>query len=267
LAYLFVYTELNKSNIIAKQAKASKSSSSKAASGKANASKSLLGGKEARPDPSEAGKGRHLSQTPGCLHQSQIAKTLGYGAIANLLEQTLAEEKKADEKLTGLAFLFVNNHPIFVLPSILAKQFTRKRTMKRNVPYILLADDDPDDQELLTLALLKEIPDVVVESVTNGDQVLTWLEACSPVDLPALIVLDYKMPVFTAPEVLQRLAANYLYAGISTFVWSTSGRTEDIDHCIKFGAAAYFTKPNTDLELTGIIQNIAQAIQGHLSSP
>jgi ferritin-like metal-binding protein YciE len=39
---------------------------------------------------------------------AQIAKTLGYGEIAGLLEKTLAEEKKADDKLTGLAESSVN---------------------------------------------------------------------------------------------------------------------------------------------------------------
>jgi ferritin-like metal-binding protein YciE len=39
---------------------------------------------------------------------AQIAKTLGYSEIAALLEKTLSEEKKADEKLTGLAESSVN---------------------------------------------------------------------------------------------------------------------------------------------------------------
>ena len=39
---------------------------------------------------------------------AQIAKTLGYSEIAGLLEKTLAEEKKADDKLTGLAESSVN---------------------------------------------------------------------------------------------------------------------------------------------------------------
>jgi ferritin-like metal-binding protein YciE len=39
---------------------------------------------------------------------ARIAKTLGYAEIAGLLEKTLSEEKKADEKLTGLAESSVN---------------------------------------------------------------------------------------------------------------------------------------------------------------
>src|ERR1700724_1560271 len=101
--------------------------------------------------------------------------------------------------------------------------------MKKNVPYILLADDDPDDQELLVLALLKELPSIGVEYINNGDRVIDWLEACAPADLPALILLDYKMPVFTAPEVLEHLAADHRYASMPKFVWSTSARTDHIE--------------------------------------
>jgi ferritin-like metal-binding protein YciE len=34
---------------------------------------------------------------------AQVAKTLGYDEIASLLEQTLEEEKEADQSLTALA--------------------------------------------------------------------------------------------------------------------------------------------------------------------
>lgn len=119
-------------------------------------------------------------------------------------------------------------------------------------PNILIADDDPEDQDLLIEALLDQSPDVVVKSVWNGQEVLSYLSSCPDRDLPSLLVLDFKMPILNAVEVLEQLREDARYLPIPKVVWSTSNQPEYINSCLEMGAVLYFTKPNDPKELSNI---------------
>jgi CheY-like chemotaxis protein len=121
---------------------------------------------------------------------------------------------------------------------------------------ILLADDDKEDQELLREALLQEQPSASIETVWNGQEVISYLNACPDDALPCLVILDYKMPFLSAAEVLERLFKDARYAAIPKVVWSTSSQREHIDRCLKNGAVHYFTKPNSPSELTSMTKRM-----------
>jgi CheY-like chemotaxis protein len=119
-------------------------------------------------------------------------------------------------------------------------------------PNILIADDDPEDQDLLIEALLHKSSDVVIKSVWNGQEVLSYLASCPDKDLPSLLLLDFKMPILNAVEVLEQLREDARYLPIPKVVWSTSNRPEYINSCLEMGAALYFIKPNDPQELSNI---------------
>jgi CheY-like chemotaxis protein len=121
-------------------------------------------------------------------------------------------------------------------------------------PYILLADDDPDDRESLIHPFVQQNPGVRVVSFGDGRELLSFLEACPDDELPVLILMDYKMPYVTAADILERLDARY--ANIPKLVWSTSGRAEYVDNCVQRGASQYFTKPNSLPELASIVERM-----------
>ena len=122
--------------------------------------------------------------------------------------------------------------------------------------YILLADDDGDDQELLTESILQHQPSVAIKTVNNGPQVLAWLDECPDEQLPAMLILDYKMPILNAAQVLDELNANDRYAELPKVVWSTSTNRQHIDECLSKGALGYFPKPNDVSELAAITEKI-----------
>lgn len=122
--------------------------------------------------------------------------------------------------------------------------------------YILLADDDGDDQDLLTEAILQYRPSALVKTVNNGPQVLAWLDECPDEQLPAMLILDYKMPILNAAQVLDELNANSRYAGLPKVVWSTSSNRKHVDECLSKGALGYFPKPNDVTELATITVSI-----------
>lgn len=128
--------------------------------------------------------------------------------------------------------------------------------MNKELPYILIADDDPDDLNTFLQAFSERDPHVSVHFVTDGQEVIEFLEGCVPEELPSLILLDYKMPVVSGPEVLQKLSIHPYHAHIPKIVWSTSKRSQDIENCVRLGAAGYFLKPASSHELDELIQKI-----------
>jgi CheY-like chemotaxis protein len=122
--------------------------------------------------------------------------------------------------------------------------------------YILLADDDGDDQDLLTESILQQRPSALIKTVNNGPQVLAWLDECPDEQLPAMLILDYKMPILNAAQVLDELNANTRYADLPKVVWSTSSNRKHIDECLSKGAWRYFPKPNNVTELAVITETI-----------
>jgi CheY-like chemotaxis protein len=123
-------------------------------------------------------------------------------------------------------------------------------------PYILLADDDGDDQDLLKESILQYSPSALIKIVNSGPQVLAWLDECPDEQLPAMLILDYKMPILNAAQVLDELNANTRHAGLPKVVWSTSSNRKHIDECLSKGALRYFPKPNDVTELAAITESI-----------
>jgi hypothetical protein len=56
--------------------------------------------------------------------------------------------------------------------------------MKKQPSYILVADDDPEDQEMLAEEFRRRNPAVEVKCLADGYQVLDYLRVCSTEDLP-----------------------------------------------------------------------------------
>src|SRR5688500_8667421 len=120
----------------------------------------------------------------------------------------------------------------------------------------LLADDDPEDQEMLEESILEADPEVRLHKVMNGQQVIEYLESCGDSELPCFIILDYKMPVFNAVEVLEVIHSQPRLHNIPKVVWSTSNQPEHVKACLQKGAIEYFVKPSRIGELAGITKRM-----------
>lgn len=132
-------------------------------------------------------------------------------------------------------------------------------------PYIVFADDDPDDRDSLIQPFLELNPGVRIMTFADGGELLQFLEDCPSAELPVMILMDYKMPFGTAADILERLSANPRYGGIVKLVWSTSGRSEYVDRCVQKGASQYFTKPVSLPELTHIVDRMTTEFRTKVS--
>jgi len=121
--------------------------------------------------------------------------------------------------------------------------------MPTNKRRILIADDDSEDLEILTEIFNQLDEDMSIHTVQNGGQVFRYLAGVADDELPCVIVLDYKMPILNAAEVLEKIRMDQRYSHIPKVVWSTSGQQEDKNRCLKAGAKEYFIKPHKTSEL------------------
>ena len=116
-------------------------------------------------------------------------------------------------------------------------------------PFIFLAEDDIDDQELLIEAFSQLDNTISVTAVNNGKKAVSFLENLSHEENPCLIVLDYNLPELSGAEILERLNRMKRFKEVTKVVWSTSNSSVYEQLCLELGAKAYLVKPN---DISGI---------------
>ena len=118
--------------------------------------------------------------------------------------------------------------------------------------FILLGEDDSDDQEMLKDVFASVDTSIILFFVNNGGEILSALEKLKDDQMPCLIVLDYNMPGLSGADILRELSSNRRYKDIPKVVWSTSGSEKFRNLCLELGAVDYVIKPNNikDLENT-----------------
>lgn len=116
--------------------------------------------------------------------------------------------------------------------------------------FILLGEDDSDDQEMLKEVFMSIDNAFILLFVNNGKEVLSALEKLHDNQMPCLIILDYNMPGLNGADILREIGSNEQYKNIPKIVWSTSGSDKFKKTCLELGAIDYVIKPsnNNDLE-------------------
>jgi two-component system, response regulator len=114
---------------------------------------------------------------------------------------------------------------------------------------ILLVEDNPDDEELTKRALrqAKVANELVVAH--DGVEALDFLFGTGEhagrdlSRMPALILLDLKLPKLNGLDVLQRLRADERTKLIPTVILTSSSQDEDMLKSYQHGANSYVRKP------------------------
>jgi two-component system, response regulator len=129
---------------------------------------------------------------------------------------------------------------------------------------ILLIEDNPDDEALALRAMSKMNIANQVFVARDGAEALDFLFATGnhanrkPQDLPAVILLDLKLPKVDGLEVLRRLRAKEQTRLIPVVVLTNSNEEQDILHSYSLGANSYVRKPvdfQTFTSLVGQLSN------------
>jgi two-component system, response regulator len=114
---------------------------------------------------------------------------------------------------------------------------------------ILLVEDDPDDEELARLSLAKYRPAPEVVVARDGVEALDYIfgkgeyAERGPAKLPALILLDLKLPRMSGLDVLRQLREKPDSQLVPVVMLSSSGEPSDIKSSYELGANSYVRKP------------------------
>jgi two-component system response regulator len=114
---------------------------------------------------------------------------------------------------------------------------------------ILLVEDNADDEALTTRALrmAKIANDIVV--ARDGAEALDYVygegqyAGRDASQLPAVVLLELKLPKLSGREVLQRLRADPRTRLVPIVVLTSSSEDEDMLQSYQFGANSYVRKP------------------------
>lgn len=110
--------------------------------------------------------------------------------------------------------------------------------------YIIYAEDDTDDREMLKEMMGKISDDIDVVSVHDGYGVLGFLSSLQPSDnLPCFILLDINMPGMDGYSTIKALKAHPIYQDITVIMFSTANHPREIEKSLQLGAAKFITKP------------------------
>ena len=114
---------------------------------------------------------------------------------------------------------------------------------------ILLVEDNPDDAELLTYAFGKAGITNPIILVDDGEKAVRYVKGDadysdrSEFPLPALILLDLKLPRHSGFEVLQVIRSTEATRRTPVVVLTSSNQEHDIRRAYDLGANAYLVKP------------------------
>lgn len=110
-----------------------------------------------------------------------------------------------------------------------------------NSKLVLYADDDADDRMLLSDTFQTVAPHINFETVADGYEVLSFLQA-NDSKLPCLLILDLNMPGMSGKEVMHNLRDNLNYQKLPIVIFTTSSNPVDKDWC-DLNGIEMITKP------------------------
>jgi CheY-like chemotaxis protein len=125
--------------------------------------------------------------------------------------------------------------------------------------FILLAEDDEDDQELIRLAFKRANPGHNLKVVANGREVLDTLVLQS--SLPCVIILDLNMPVLNGIQTLAALQEEPRFRKIPKVMLTTSDSEDSRQMSYLNGAIEYFVKPANMSEFVRTAEKILSYCQ------
>ncbi len=127
---------------------------------------------------------------------------------------------------------------------------------------ILLVEDNPSDIELAKRAFQKANilnPVVVAE---DGQEALDYLYATgtyadrNSAELPAIVLLDLKLPVIDGLEVLKRIRGNELTRRLLVVILTSSKEEQDIAAGYDLGVNSYIRKPVDFIQFAEAIKQL-----------
>lgn len=108
--------------------------------------------------------------------------------------------------------------------------------------HIVIAEDDPDDGEIVVESFHKHEAFSKVNWVKNGRELLQFLDDCGDLK-PDVILTDINMPILNGIEALQEICQDQQLRYIPVFVYSSTINPIYEVKCKELGTKAFLIKP------------------------
>lgn len=122
--------------------------------------------------------------------------------------------------------------------------------------YILIAEDDEDDQFLLSSAFKEIDYNLVLVFVTNGiDLINHFIKIDNGIitTLPSLLIVDLNMPKKNGKEAISELSEKEYFKKFNTIIFSTTSNDIEKIKCKSLGVKDFFVKPSNFRELVDLV--------------
>jgi CheY-like chemotaxis protein len=136
-----------------------------------------------------------------------------------------------------------------------------KRTPNESHRPILLVEDHPKDIELSLAALESAHIPNPIHIVRDGQEALDRLlplDGSEAKDLPALVLLDLKMPRMDGWDVLRKIKEEPQLRAVPVVVFTSSNEECDVRRSYDYGANAFVPKPRDFSEFSHKLQTVAR---------
>ena len=114
--------------------------------------------------------------------------------------------------------------------------------------YILLAEDNPADIQLVRVALEDRAIDCDLFVVSDGERAVEWIEGIDRdpnLNCPKIILMDLHLPKVDGDEILACLRASEKCGSTPVVVMTSSDSPGDRAIASRHSAMHYFRKPST----------------------
>jgi two-component system response regulator len=134
--------------------------------------------------------------------------------------------------------------------------------MKAEIKRILIVDDSPKDVELTIAALAENNLANEVVVAEDGEEALDYLykrgKFADQDGIPAVILLDIKMPKMNGIEVLRHIRSDAKFMFIPVIMVTSSREERDLVESYKLGANSYVVKPVDIVQFIDAIKVLGQ---------
>jgi len=127
---------------------------------------------------------------------------------------------------------------------------------------ILLIEDNPDDVELTILALKNHNILNKIDVARDGEEALDYLFRRGnfierdPDDMPAVVLLDLKLPKVSGLEVLEQIRENKFTKYLPVVILTSSNEDQDIVSSYKLRANSYIRKPVDFHQFSKVVKDL-----------